>query len=51
MKAKKLLTKGREAYLAHVTEVKMEKLKPEDVPVVQEYLDVFSEELSGSSTR
>ena len=47
VKAKKLLSKGYEAYLAHVMEVKAEKLKPEDVPIVQEFLDVFPEELSG----
>uniref|UniRef100_UPI001C3D73DE reverse transcriptase family protein n=1 Tax=Picosynechococcus sp. (strain ATCC 27264 / PCC 7002 / PR-6) TaxID=32049 RepID=UPI001C3D73DE len=47
VKAMKLLSKGCEAYLAHVMEVKVEKLKPEDVPIVQEFLDVFPEELSG----
>ena len=47
VKARKLLSKGCEAYLAHVTETKLEKLKPEDVRVVWEFLDVFPEELSG----
>ena len=47
VKARKLLSKGCEAYLVHVTEVKSEKLKPEDVPVVREFLDVFFKELSG----
>ena len=47
VKARKLLSKGCEAYLAHVTEVKSEKLKPKDVPMVQEFLDVFPKELSG----
>ena len=35
------MSKGCEAYLAHVTEVKAEKLKPKDVQVLCEYLDVF----------
>ena len=41
MKARKLLSKGCEAYLACVIKVKAEKFKPEDVPVVREFLDVF----------
>ena len=45
VKARKLLSKGCEAYLAYVTEAKAEKLKPEDVPVVREFLDVFPKEL------
>ncbi|KAL0549080.1 hypothetical protein IC582_013560 [Cucumis melo] len=43
----KLLRKGCTAFLAHVVEVQEEKLKPEDVPVVNEYLDVFPADLSG----
>ncbi|TYK07530.1 DNA/RNA polymerases superfamily protein [Cucumis melo var. makuwa] len=38
---------GCTAFLAHVVEVQEEKLKPEDVPVVNEYLDVFPADLSG----
>lgn len=34
-------------YLAHVVEIPTNKLKPEDIPIVHEYLDVFREELSG----
>ncbi|KAL0561497.1 hypothetical protein IC582_001926 [Cucumis melo] len=47
LKVKKLLRKGCIAFLAHVVEVQEEKLKPEDVPVVNEYLDVFPADLSG----
>ena len=47
VKIRKLLSKGCEGYLAHVTEAKSEKLKSEDVAVVREFLDVFPEELSG----
>ncbi|TYK06356.1 reverse transcriptase [Cucumis melo var. makuwa] len=38
---------GCTAFLEHVVEVQEEKLKPEDVPVVNEYLDVFPADLSG----
>ncbi|TYK26572.1 putative Retrotransposon protein [Cucumis melo var. makuwa] len=47
LKAEKLLRKGCIAFLAHVVEVQEEKLKPEDVSVVNEYLDVFPADLSG----
>ena len=46
VKARKLLSKGCEAYLAYVMDGKSGRLKPEDVPVVQEFLDVFPEELT-----
>lgn len=46
MKARIILSKGCEAFLAHVVEVKLAKLKPEEMLVVCEYLDVFPEELS-----
>ncbi|KAL4032686.1 hypothetical protein IC575_005767 [Cucumis melo] len=47
LKVEKLLRKGCTTFLAHVVEVQEEKLKPEEVPVVNEYLDVFSADLSG----
>ncbi|KAL0556497.1 hypothetical protein IC582_005011 [Cucumis melo] len=47
LKAKNLLKKGCTAFLAHIVVVQREKLKPEDVPVVKEFLNVFSNNLSG----
>ncbi|KAL0549321.1 hypothetical protein IC582_013802 [Cucumis melo] len=47
LKAKKLLRKGCTTFLAHIVIVQREKLKPEDVPVVEEFLDVFPDDLSG----
>ncbi|KAA0042309.1 reverse transcriptase [Cucumis melo var. makuwa] len=47
LKAEKLLRKGCTAFLAHIVVVQREKLKPEDVPVVKEFLDVFPDDLSG----
>ena len=47
-KAQRLLEKGCTGYLASVVDVSVEqKLKPEDVPVVQDFLDVFPEDLPG----
>ncbi|TYK27790.1 hypothetical protein E5676_scaffold749G00100 [Cucumis melo var. makuwa] len=48
LKAEKLLRKGCTAFLAHVVVVQREKLKPEDVPMVKEFLDVFPDDLLGS---
>ncbi|KAL0544214.1 hypothetical protein IC582_019327 [Cucumis melo] len=47
LKAEKLLRKGCTAFLAHIVVVQREKLKPEDVPVVKEFLEVFPDDLSG----
>ncbi|TYK27320.1 ty3-gypsy retrotransposon protein [Cucumis melo var. makuwa] len=47
LNCEKLLRKGCTAFLTHVVEVQEEKLKPEDVSVVNEYLDVFPADLSG----
>ncbi|KAA0045650.1 DNA/RNA polymerases superfamily protein [Cucumis melo var. makuwa] len=47
LKVEKLLRKGCTAFLAHIVVVQREKLKPEDVPVVKEFLDVFPDDLSG----
>ncbi|KAA0047291.1 retrotransposon protein, putative, Ty3-gypsy subclass [Cucumis melo var. makuwa] len=46
LKAEKLLRKGYIAFLAHIVVVQREKLKPEDVPVVKEFLNVFLDDLS-----
>ncbi|KAL0555989.1 hypothetical protein IC582_004492 [Cucumis melo] len=47
LKAEKLLRKGCTAFLAHIVVVQREKLKPKDVSVVKEFLDVFLDDLSG----
>ncbi|KAL0551903.1 hypothetical protein IC582_010995 [Cucumis melo] len=47
LKVEKLLRKACTAFLAHIVVVQREKLKPEDVPVVKEFLDVFPDDLSG----
>ena len=48
MKAMKMINKDCLAYLACVVDTTIEqKSKPEDIPVVNEFLDVFSEDLPG----
>ena len=47
MLAQKYVRKGCEAYLAYVLDGKESEKKPELVPVVCEYSDVFPEELPG----
>ena len=48
MKAMKMINKGCVAYLACVVDTSIEqKSKPEDIPVVNEFLDVFPEDLPG----
>ena len=47
IQAKRLLRQGCEAYLAHVIDVQSEAPKLEDVPVVNEFPDVFLGELPG----
>ncbi|KAA0046379.1 DNA/RNA polymerases superfamily protein [Cucumis melo var. makuwa] len=47
LKAEKLLKKGCTGFLAHIIVMQREKLKPEDVHVVKEFLDVFPDDLSG----
>ncbi|KAA0037490.1 retrotransposon protein, putative, Ty3-gypsy subclass [Cucumis melo var. makuwa] len=42
-----LVNEGCTTFLAHIVVVQREKLKPEDVLVVKEFLDVFSDDLSG----
>ncbi|KAA0037610.1 hypothetical protein E5676_scaffold249G00420 [Cucumis melo var. makuwa] len=46
LKAEKLLRNGCTVFLAHVVEVQKEKMKPEDVPIVKEFLDIFPDDLS-----
>ena len=46
MKAQRLLERGCTGYLASVVDVSVEqKLKPKDVPVVQDFLEVFPKNL------
>ncbi|XP_062093931.1 uncharacterized protein LOC133799942 [Humulus lupulus] len=48
MKARQLLESGCMGYLANVVDTyKEQKLKPEDVPVVRDFLEVFPEDLPG----
>ena len=47
MKARRLVRHGCAAYLAYVVDTTVEGPRLEDVPVVQEFLDVFPEELPG----
>ncbi|XP_074376952.1 uncharacterized protein LOC141718465 [Apium graveolens] len=42
-----IIIEGCEAYLAHVKDVEEESLKIEDIPVVNEFPDVFPDELPG----
>ena len=45
--AEKLLKKGCEAYLAHVLNTNVGELNLSDIPVVEEFADVFPDELPG----
>ena len=45
LKAKRLLHKGCEAYLAHVIDTSTPKVTLESEPIVQEFLDVFHKDL------
>ncbi|GKA54200.1 hypothetical protein Tco_0753149 [Tanacetum coccineum] len=47
MKARKYLSRGCQAYTAHVIDTSFEKKSAKDVPVVNEFLDVFPEDLPG----
>ncbi|GJX79209.1 putative reverse transcriptase domain-containing protein [Tanacetum coccineum] len=47
MKARQYLSRGCQAYMAHVIDISFEKKSAKDVPVVNEFLDVFPEDLSG----
>ena len=45
LEAKRLLHKGYKAYLAHVVDKSSSKVTMDSIPVVREFLDVFSEDL------
>nr|XP_027090387.1 uncharacterized protein LOC113711418 [Coffea arabica] len=45
IRARKLLSRGAHGYLAFLINTPGEKIKLEDMPVIREYPDVFSEEL------
>ncbi|GJR11275.1 putative reverse transcriptase domain-containing protein, partial [Tanacetum coccineum] len=45
--ARRYLSRGCHAFMAHVINTNFEKKSVEDVPIVNEFLDVFPEELSG----
>ncbi|XP_071933848.1 uncharacterized protein [Coffea arabica] len=45
IRVRKLLSRGAQGFLAFLINTPTDKLKVEDVPVVGEYLDVFSDEL------
>ncbi|XP_075673792.1 uncharacterized protein LOC142643135 [Castanea sativa] len=45
LRAKHLLWKGCQGYLAHVVDTRKDVLKLDDIPVVREFLDVFPEDL------
>ena len=47
IQAKRLLRQGCEAYLAHVVDIDKKISKIEDIPVVSEFPNVFSDELPG----
>nr|GEX02586.1 hypothetical protein [Tanacetum cinerariifolium] len=47
MKARKYMSRGCQAYMAHVIDTNVEKKNAKDVLVVNEFLDVFLEDLSG----
>ncbi|GJT74943.1 putative reverse transcriptase domain-containing protein [Tanacetum coccineum] len=46
MKARRYLSRGCHAFMEHVINTNFEKKSVEDVPIVNEFLDVFLEELS-----
>ncbi|GJY81295.1 hypothetical protein Tco_0494046 [Tanacetum coccineum] len=45
--ARKYLSRGCQAYMAHVIDTNFEKKSAKDVPVVNEFLDVFPKDLPG----
>ncbi|GKB19838.1 putative reverse transcriptase domain-containing protein, partial [Tanacetum coccineum] len=47
MKARKYLSHGCYAYIAHVTYTSFEKKNVKDVPIINEFLDVFPEDFLG----
>nr|GEZ18414.1 hypothetical protein [Tanacetum cinerariifolium] len=51
MKARKYMPRGCQAYMAHVVDTNVEKKSAKDVPVVNEFLDVFQKDLPGVSPK
>jgi len=47
MRARKLLSKGCEGFLCHVAKTEDAGPSLEDIPVVREFPDVFSDEIPG----
>ena len=47
MNARKALRKGCKVFLAHVVDVKKEKIKLDDIPIVKKFSDIFLDELPG----
>nr|GFA00420.1 putative reverse transcriptase domain-containing protein [Tanacetum cinerariifolium] len=47
MKARRYLSRGCYAYIVHVIDTRFEKRSVEDVPIVNEFLNVFPEDLPG----
>ena len=47
LRAKRLLRKGCQRYLAHVVDTRKEVLKLDDIPVVRDFPNVFLEDLPG----
>ncbi|XP_038975808.1 uncharacterized protein LOC120106826 [Phoenix dactylifera] len=47
LQAGRMLRKGCTGYLASVIDIQQDELKIEDIPIVNEFSDVFSKELSG----
>nr|GEZ23557.1 hypothetical protein [Tanacetum cinerariifolium] len=47
MKARRFLLRGCHAFIAHVINTNFEKKSVEDVPIINEFLNIFPEELSG----
>ena len=47
IQAKRMLRQGCEAYLAHVVDIKKETPRIEDIAMVNEFYDIFSDELPG----
>ncbi|GJZ12662.1 putative reverse transcriptase domain-containing protein [Tanacetum coccineum] len=47
MKARKYLSHGCHAFMAHVIDISFKKKNVKDIPVVNEFLDVFPEDLPG----
>nr|GEX25940.1 putative reverse transcriptase domain-containing protein [Tanacetum cinerariifolium] len=47
IKARKYLSHGCQAFMAHVIDTSFEKKSVKDVPIVNEFLDAFPKDLSG----